>query len=134
MGSYDAYKKLTKAEQDFVKSHPLAAMTFKEDAAKALLEAQNRFPKETLHNGQGDAFRHAYWNALMVKHENYALAKEFADAHETAPGQPAAEMDMDLYNNREGRLIAYNNPNATEEELAKLVEKAVQDGKLRTLK
>jgi hypothetical protein len=125
---------LTQAEKDFVWSHPLAAMTFKEDADKALAEAQKRFPPDTLHNGQGDAFRHAYWNALMVKHESYSLAKEFADAHETNPGQPAAEKDMDLYNNREGRLIAWHNPSATDEELANLVEQALKDGKLKTLK
>lgn len=134
MGAYDKYKKLTKAEQDFVKNHPLAAMNFKSDAEKALTEAQNRFPPETLHNGEGDAFRHAYWNALMTKDENAELAEEFATAHESAPGQPAAEKTMDLCNNAVGRQIAKDNPNATEEELANLVIQALKDGRLLKLK
>lgn len=37
---------------------------------------------------------------------------------------------MDLYNNEVGRKIAAANPNATDKELADLVEKALKDGKL----
>lgn len=134
MGAYEMYNKLTQAERDFLWDHPLASMTFKENADKAFAEAAKRFPSNTLHNGEGDAFRHAYWNALMTKHESEALAKEFADAHETNPGQPAAEKTMDLHNNEVGRQIGKDNPKATDEELADLVEKALKDGKLKKLK
>jgi hypothetical protein len=37
---------------------------------------------------------------------------------------------MDLYNNEVGRKIATDNPKASVDELAKLVRKAVDDGKL----
>ncbi|MFN3366738.1 MAG: DUF6973 domain-containing protein [Exiguobacterium mexicanum] len=59
-----------------------------------------------LYNGNGDAFRHAYWNVLMVSSIGSEMAYKFANAHEYGDDdQPALEQDMDLHNNRVGRSL-----------------------------
>jgi hypothetical protein len=81
-------------------------------------------------DGHRDAFRHAFWNALMSKHHGEAFAKQFATAHEALPGNTARREAMDLYNNEVGRKIAASNPKATEAQLADLVQKAVSAGQM----
>lgn len=79
-------------------------------------------------DGHNDAFRHAYWNALMTKHFGEDFAEAFGSAHEGVPGNPADKEAMDLHNNQVGRRIAAENPDASDEELAELVYEAVQNG------
>ena len=133
MGMYDTYESLTDAEKDFVKEHPVVAWEFREAADTAFAEAKKRYPS-SLHNGKGDAFRHAYWNALMVRAEDEKLAKEFADAHETKAGQPLSEQTMDLHNNAVGRRIGLLYRRSSDAEIAKAVERALASGQLFILK
>lgn len=80
-------------------------------------------------DGQGDAVRHAYWNALMTDKYGADFAEKFATAHEGIGG-PANREAMDLYNNNIGRQIALENPGASADELRSKVEAAVKDGKM----
>lgn len=66
--------------------------------------AESLFPN-SLHNGQGDAFRHALFNALNAKVLGISLSTTLADAHELAQGQDPLEKQMDLFNNQVGRNI-----------------------------
>ncbi|MFP2929114.1 DUF6973 domain-containing protein [Pyxidicoccus sp. 3LG] len=84
-------------------------------------------------DGHRDAFRHAYWNALMTREFGEEWTKQFATAHEGLPGNYADREAMDLYNNQVGREIALANPNASPEELATLVQQAVTDGRMVVL-
>lgn len=55
-------------------------------------------------NGQhddSDAFRHAYWNALMTYNIDVDFAEDIATAHEYNAPQPSKTMD--LFNNQVGR-------------------------------
>lgn len=81
-------------------------------------------------DGHQDAFRHAYWNARMAKEYGPEWTEQFATAHEGLPGNPATREAMDLYNNEVGRRIAVENPDASDEELANLVQQAVENGEL----
>lgn len=81
-------------------------------------------------DGHNDAFRHCYWNALMTRTFGKDFAAEFATAHESLAGNQVKREAMDLYNNEVGRGIAEKNPKASEEELARLVRKAVQQGQV----
>ncbi|MGV9263428.1 DUF6973 domain-containing protein [Kitasatospora sp. NPDC003701] len=81
-----------------------------------------------------DAFRHAYWNALMTKRFGEGWARRYANAHEQLPGNPGDRESMDLYNNEVGRRIAAANPHASDEELARLVEEAVRRGDMVVIK
>ncbi|MEE4379300.1 MAG: LysM peptidoglycan-binding domain-containing protein [Candidatus Competibacteraceae bacterium] len=79
-------------------------------------------------DGQRDAFRHAYWNAMMTDRMGVEFTEAFTTAHEGAPGNPADREAMDLYNNELGRRIAEENPDASDAELAQLVFDAIQNG------
>lgn len=72
------------------------------NAKNALDRSQLLYPG-TLHNGKGDAYRHAYFSALNSKSLGVALAKRLGDAHENKPNQPLLERTMDLRNNQIGR-------------------------------
>ena len=83
---------------------------------EALAYAGEKFPGTALHLDKGDAFRHAIWNALIVKYigDNYkevglavSFAWAFTDAHED--GYPSAipcDNEMDRHNNFEGTNYA----------------------------
>lgn len=81
-------------------------------------------------DGHRDAFRHAYWNALMAQKYGENWASAFATAHEGVPGNTANREAMDLYNNQIGRSIGAANRNVDPEKLADLVEQALNQGKL----
>ena len=81
-------------------------------------------------DGHRDAFRHAYWNALLTQQYGEQWTKAFTTAHEGLPGNAANRESMDLYNNEVGRSIGANNKNATPEQLANLVEQSLNQGKL----
>ena len=71
--------------------------------AKAALDwAQSLYPNSVL-NGNGDAFHHAYFSALNAKVLGVNLAKQLGDAHETFPNSNQLENTMDLFNNQYGR-------------------------------
>ncbi len=111
--------------------HPLEALKVKTAVDHAVEEVE-RLELDGEHNGEGDAFRHAYWNALMTKRIGADIAGAFATAHETGSTNPEAEQMMDLHNNEIGRRIALENPEATDAELSRLVLRALQTEKLVT--
>ena len=103
--------------------------TFRGIRDDALQTAQDRYPGATPVDGHLDAFRHAYWNALMVREYGEDFARDFATAHEGSADSADSEA-MDLYNNEVGRRIALENPDASPAELADLVEQAVRNGEM----
>jgi hypothetical protein len=123
----------------------LGLQTFKNIADTALRVSAERFPDRGIRpshvplarlrewigqDGHRDAFRHCYWNALLTKEFGASWTQQFTTAHEGVPGNFADREAMDLYNNEVGRKIAQANPKASEEELATLVEQALNAGKL----
>ena len=88
-------------------------------------------PRAWINNdGHRDAFRHAYWNALLTKEFGAEWTTQFTTAHEALPGNTAVREAMDLYNNEVGRQIALNSPSTTKKELAALVSEAVTNGEV----
>jgi hypothetical protein len=77
-------------------------------AQKSLAEAQANFPREVLHNGPGDAWRHFRWNFAMAKSMGAPAAQAFANAHEVSHPNATSELAMDLYNNAVGRALGAN--------------------------
>lgn len=82
---------------------------------------------------QNDAFRHAYWSALLTKRLGPDWSREFTSAHEGYFSNPGPAEAMDLYNNEVGRKIAEQHPDASEESLARLIDDAVRKGDLVTI-
>ncbi|TLF78360.1 WXG100 family type VII secretion target [Nocardia cyriacigeorgica] len=75
-----------------------------------------------------DAFRHAYWNALMTQEFGEDWTKEYTSKHEARGDNAAVREAMDLYNNEVGRTIALQNPDADSDELREKVRQAVDSG------
>ncbi|MFA5123960.1 LysM peptidoglycan-binding domain-containing protein, partial [Zavarzinia sp.] len=147
----DEKRELTATEADLMDSLSILGLKDMRDVkGKAETLALERYPKpEDLrpdfprnpevragfdtwaqNDGHTDAFRHAYWNALMTKRFGEDFAARFASAHEGLHGNPADREAMDLYNNEVGRRIATKNPDASEEELADLVQQAIENGEM----
>ena len=114
----------------------LGLKSFADIRTLAYDEADRQFPPADANgnavvggeDGHNDAFRHAYWNALMTREFGEDFAAAFGTAHEGVPGNPADREAMDLYNNEVGRRVAVENPDASPEELATLVAETVRDG------
>lgn len=97
-------------------------MTEAEDTALGV------YPGDKEQDDQTDAFRHAYWNALMTQEFGEDWTKEYGSKHEGRPDNAAVREAMDLHNNEIGRNIALQNPDASPEELQQLVKDAVGRG------
>ena len=76
-------------------------------------EAQGKFPRSSLLNGAGDAWRHFRWNFAMTQSLGALSATAFANAHEVSNPNTATEHAMDLYNNAMGRGFATDSRYAT---------------------
>ena len=132
---FPEWRDLKEGEKAFVRAHPWAARAFATDRRIAEAETVARFG----HNGsddESDAFRHAYWNALMAFDRGEALARLLADAHEVLPSNDPATR-MDLHNNAVGRRIGVElaaSPVEDEDVLIPMVLTALDSGELEVLK
>jgi len=99
---------------------------------KAFSTTSNLFPTMSQHNDPADAFRHAYWSALLTNEFGEEFAENFGTAHETAysPYPNREEVFMDLHNNEIGRDLATNSPNVNDNELQLLILDSLQNGDL----
>ncbi|WP_141808357.1 DUF6973 domain-containing protein [Nocardia bhagyanarayanae] len=89
-------------------------------------EAALEYSPDTQADGQGDAFRHMYWNALMSQKFGEEWTQTYATAHEKTGGNTPQREAMDLWNNELGRKIGAANPDATPEELQALVRQEIE--------
>lgn len=96
-----------------------------EDAAKKTYANPDQ---NALNDGHGDAFRHMYWNALMTQRYGAEWTENYGAAHEGLGANPPTREAMDLHNNAIGRQIAIDNPNASPEELQRLVHQRIKEG------
>ncbi len=115
----------------------LALHEFRDIRDLAFDESELRYAPTLRHSGLGvvrgnfdhtDAYRHAYWSALLTAEYGAEFASDFTDAHEGAPGNLPDVEAMDLFNNEVGIRLARENPGASREELADLVFEAVENG------
>jgi hypothetical protein len=89
------------------------------DAKKSNERTEKEFGRSDTDNDLANAFKHAYWNALMTKYMDYDFAKYIADNHELNPGGTQKQTDMDFWNNKVGRDIgeALKDKGITDEEV-----------------
>lgn len=101
-------------------------------ATQAYIYAETHFPRP-VQNTKGDTFKHTFWNALSTVYIGETLTKQLTDAHEDITYDSSypnhyKETQMDLYNNSQGRQIAYDSG-----KLYQLVQNALDNGSLRYL-
>jgi hypothetical protein len=129
-----AWYRLTDEEKELAKTWWVPAALIFLNKSKAEIEASNRFPGSPLHNDKGDAFRHAYFNALNVRSVKTEIVKAFGDAHEIGvPSEFALEVEMDLFNNEIGRIIGNQNWTKSDQELSNTVMNQLNIGDMKYL-
>jgi hypothetical protein len=102
----------------------------------ASTQASGVFPgvgREGTGDNHRDAFRHAYWNSQLTEVLGVDKARELATLHETTPDATPRDHvveAMDLHNNEVGRQLAQEHPGATPAEMSRLVQEAVQNGRM----
>ena len=116
---------------------------YKEISEEALRLAGELFPADSLYQGEGDAFRHAYWNARMAQefgergyrltyaHEGLKIGEIPEDKYK---GNELKDVKMDVHNNKIGQQIGAKYPYASEKMTAKYVLEALINGELNVIK
>jgi RHS repeat-associated protein len=97
--------RLSDEEWQYLMDNKLAAPGIAAATLQAYNKAAELYPN-SLHSGEGDAFRHAYWNALITRYASAEHAEAFTSLHEKVGGGPAIENTMDMHNNAMGRSLA----------------------------
>jgi len=105
LAKFILYPGLTPAERRLAAKNPKNALTAYRLKNIAEKSTSRHFPDQNL-NDESDAFRHFLWAALLTKELGKVRAKEFLDAHEADPDQPAIERQMDIHNNNRGQNAA----------------------------
>jgi len=111
--------------------HPIRAGRVR-TAANTATARTNYFYYSGLHLGSADAFRHGFWNALIVQTDGAYWAERFTTAYE---GSPPFDFDdqMDLINNAIGRMHGQNYISLSENDLAYRIMTLVTLGHYRRI-
>ncbi|MGI8892951.1 MAG: DUF6973 domain-containing protein [Bacteroidia bacterium] len=143
--------KLNPSVQLWVITHPFSACRASKISDKALnmtMIVKDDPRLDGLENGgQVDAFRHAYWMALMSQQYNCRRAYRLGKAHEKGNVRDfrkgrleegelpdSVSVAMDLFNNCIGVTIGFENSEASENELAEIVIHKILAGEMRIIK
>ncbi|MGM0816196.1 MAG: DUF6973 domain-containing protein [Bacillota bacterium] len=131
------FSDLTEKEVELARQHPVEFVTYASTAKNASDETNKYFGKSQLWQGNGDAFRHTYWNAILVPNfggtmkgpnHGYNRAKVWTTAHEQ--NSKGADREMDLYNNEQGRQLGVTKYYNTNTQFSKSIRTMVKQGSL----
>ena len=133
--TYNTYvKNLSAQEAAIIYLFPIQGVQIFQASNDAVTMSRTFFDSN---QGEGqnnlDAFRHSYWNALMVKRVGYNIAQLYANAHEEEGVQSDLDREMDLYNNDQGRQIGQQYSSLDDTSLAYKVLSNVIYGKMRKI-
>lgn len=130
---------LTTEEIKLYASHPIKAAKAKECAETATKSTEDKYKECVRWQGNGDAYRHAYWSALMTKNIDENFAWKAGLAHERL--KPGYEFDkqnddtkMDIMNNYIGRQLGEVCSSKTDKNLATMMAKICSSGRLRRIR
>jgi hypothetical protein len=90
--------------------HPLFAVLYTYASFKAFAKAKELYPETNSNNGEGNAFRHAYWCCLIMMYfckvsspkKSLEWCEKLTNMHEDLFPNKPLETRMDLHNNRVG--------------------------------
>lgn len=107
----------------------------------ATKKAKQYYPMNKQYLAEGDAFRHAYWNALLVKYFGSSFALAWTSAHEIrfkdegyGPfNKSDTDTTMDMLNNSIGRVIGQKNIEKSDEEIESIIKSEIAKGSLYRL-
>ena len=145
------FKKLSRPEKTWVIMHPFAALKAAGISYNARKTADSLKTSAIMDGdadgGQVDAFRHAYWMAMLCRDIGWRKAYRLGKAHEkgnyldykkhrTEDGSlpDKAACDMDLWNNNTGINISLKHAKLSNDSLQKLVTAYVLQGKMKVIR
>lgn len=150
-GIISKFFKLSRPEKCWVMIHPFSAIKIMKYAeeARIVTDSLKNDPMldGNLNGGQLDAFRHAYWMALISQKYRAPRARRLGEKHEKGnyldykkgrledgalPDSVACEMD--LRNNDVGIRIGSQNKDASRKELIEIIKKEILLGNLWIIK
>lgn len=142
-----AWDDLTAAEKRLVVTYPQEALIVKRAQSKTDRLVGIHYPG-WIDGDEGNAYRHALWNAIMSRDAGKNMAELFATAHENQGLTDAQHRyqvwngfnglqhkNMDLHNNQMGRNLfnGWLDNLLTDGSLSSRVKNAIQDGKAKIL-
>lgn len=137
--TYLYFGEFTSEEILLFSTHPIKsaeAALLSQDASE---KTNSLYSEYTLWQGNGDAFRHAYWSALMTKNIDRDYAYDAGLAHEglqrgySFDSQPD-DTKMDISNNYSGRILGDENSSLSDNQLATLIKNQVSAGNLKRIR
>ena len=136
---FDRLPVLTAMELDLYTEHPWMAAKAKKAASDAEAATEKYWKGYTSYHGNGDAFRHSYWSALMTKRISRDFAYEAGLAHEGLKkgySFDALEDDnkMDISNNYSGRIIGDKYSNYSDAVIRDILISRTQKGYLKRVR
>jgi len=138
--------KISGPEFMWAMAHPFIAAKARKMTKYAMHITDSLENAHVLHDrsgGQLDAFKHAFWMAVLSqefkpkKVYKLGLAHErfnFRQVKKAKGGGDKAASDMDLWNNKVGIDMGYVNRNISKDSLISLIVSAVKSGKMRIIK
>lgn len=148
--NFRRFFRLSGPEKCWTLTHPFkAGKAYKLTAhVRQLIDSlqQQAYPDSFSHGGKLDAFRHAYWMAILTQGIGHRASRKLGNAHEKGNYkqfrknigedgivQDSSAVIMDLHNNKTGIQYALENPDATPTTLQDLLLRALHNGELRIL-
>jgi len=87
------------------------------------------YPRESIHGGRGDAFRHALWLALNTQDVGTVIARTVGDAYEMGTDLSnfiQADVHMDIHNNEVGIEIGRDNRRMNLRGITELIQTQIE--------
>ena len=136
---YDTLDALKTEEIKLYAAHPIKAAKAKACASTAESKTGEYWANYTAWQGNGDAFRHAAWSALMTKNIDRTFAYKAGLAHEGLDtnynwDKQNYDTKMDISNNYAGRDIGDSNSSDSDKELLKKVKEQTKNGNLKRIR
>lgn len=137
--TYLYFGKVTGEEILLCASHPFKCNTANNLADQASKKTQSLYNNYVLWQGNGDAFRHAYWSALMTKHIDRDFAYDAGLAHEGLKrgynfDSQGDDAKMDISNNYSGRILGDANKSKSDDQIANIIKNEVTNGNLKRIR
>ncbi|MGG3642051.1 hypothetical protein ABES38_11845 [Bacillus gobiensis] len=98
-----SWDSLNSKEKEMAKKHPFQATIMYNCSAAAKSMSIKHFKYGDADDNNANAYRHAFWNAILSREMGTDNAKKWTDAHEY--GHKSLGTEMDLKNNATGRSI-----------------------------
>lgn len=131
--------KPNEAEKALVLKYPTQAAAYWMISRESVSLAEARYTQGSCWwSGNGDAFRHTYWNAALMRryyelftwdvNKCASVTKMWTDAHEE-DGEPwSIHHDMDILNNYAGRNIGYEYYDSSYAEILQETQRYIDNG------